>query len=274
MKQVFNISAGNADVSSPKLLSIRLGEQHFGFAISSESGNELLQLTWYVSDQPGDQQLQEIFSQHSELRGPFDKVMIGYDHTRSVLVPANSPAKNDAKVLLETMYGVNGKYSIITENIAGWQVENIYAVPVETRAWVNKHFPSAHHLHNYSIGIKQVDVNDPAGSLVINFHNHDFMVIAVRSNQLLLAQSFSYSTPADVIFYLLKITNEFSLSQASVNLVLSGLIEKESSLYRELVHYFLNIRFREPAWQIPQTEGESYPSHFFTSLNDLATCES
>jgi hypothetical protein len=89
-----------------------------------------------------------------------------------------------------------------------------------------------------------------------------------------MAQTFSYITPADVIYYLVKICHEFGFTQQAIRLAVSGLIEKESALYKELVHYFLNIRFREPSWQAP-VEGEAqYPAHFFTSLNDLALCES
>ena len=34
------------------------------------------------------------------------------------------------------------------------------------------------------------------------------------------------------------------------------------------------ITFREPTWKLPTMEENEYPTHFFTSLNDLARCES
>jgi hypothetical protein len=52
---------------------------------------------------------------------------------------------------------------------------------------------------------------------------------------------------------------------------LSGLIDKQSALYKELYQYFINIEFSEAGWNMAGTE---YPAHFFTSLNDLAQCVS
>lgn len=274
MKKIFNISSGKDSDTTEQVLSIRLGAQHFGFAISNRVSNELLQLNWYTADHAGDFQLQEVFNQHPEFRHSFYKIMIGYDHSGSVLLPPGLPSQNDPRILLETMYGVNGTHAVIAENIEGWQLQNVYAVPAETKEWVSRHFPSGQCLHNYSICIKQISNTGSEGSLLLDFHTNDFIVVAAKSNKLLLAQCFSYSTPADVIYYLLKIAKEFSLSQESVSLALSGLVEKESNLYRELAQYFLHIGFREPAWQMPVTDEAAYPSHFFTSLNDLAVCAS
>jgi hypothetical protein len=72
----------------------------------------------------------------------------------------------------------------------------------------------------------------------------------------------------------LKACNQFSLSREEIQLFISGLIEKESQLFRELYLNFLNIQFREPTWRLAGNGDKEYPSHFFTSLNDLARCAS
>ena len=98
-----------------------------------------------------------------------------------------------------------------------------------------------------------------------------YNVYAARQDILLLSQYYPYSTPGDVVYYLLKICHQFSLPQQEVQLQLSGLIEKQSALYKELYQYFIKIDFRDASWNIPDSE---YPNHFFTSLNDLAQCVS
>jgi hypothetical protein len=96
----------------------------------------------------------------------------------------------------------------------------------------------------------------------------------VKEGKLHIAQTLYYSSPEDILYYLLKTCNQFSLSRDGIQLFISGLIEKESQLFRELYLNFLNITFREPTWKIPAYGEKEYPTHFFTALNDLARCES
>ncbi|MEO5563646.1 MAG: DUF3822 family protein [Chitinophagaceae bacterium] len=270
---MFNIETGADPNSSDQVLSIRLGERHFGFAITSHPANELQRLVWYAGEDTWDHELEELYVAHPELHGDFTRTMIAYDHPQSILIPPNSYTGNDHRILLETMYGVNGNHTVLTEEVTGWQLKNIFAVPLQTKDWATRHFSTGSYHHNYSIGIKLIDNSAIEGSLLVDFRSTDFTMVVSKANRLLMAQTYSYTTPADVIYYLVKVCNEFGFSQQTVRVSLSGLIEKESNLYRELVQYFIHIKLREPAWQIPPKEEENYPSHFFTSLNDLAVCE-
>jgi hypothetical protein len=277
LKQIFNIVKEDNAGEGERVLSLRVGEKHFGFAISSKASehasNELLRLVWYTGEQTWNHELEELYSAHPELKDIFSKILIAYDHPQSVLVPPASFTGND-RLLLEMMYGINGSHSIIAQDIAGWQLKNIFAVPSLVKDWATRHFPAAHFYHNYSIGVRLIDNTAMEGSLLVDFRSNDFVVVASKGNRLLMAQTFSYTTPDDVIYYLVKLCNEFGFSQQQVKISVTGLIEKESNLYRDLLQYFLNIRLREPSWLLPVKEEDNYPSHFFTSLNDLALCES
>jgi hypothetical protein len=273
VKQIFTISSGKEQDAVQQVLSVRLGERHFGFSISDHASGELLQLTWYTIGETGNHELQEVYMKHPELRHAFYKTIIGYDHPQSVLVPLHSYKQDDSRLLLATMYGVNGQHPVIAESVPGWQLQNVYAVPAEIQDWITAHFPAAHYWHSYSVGIRQIPVTDPDGVILLDFHTHHFTLIAGKENRLLLAQTFPYETAADVIYHLLKVCIAFSFSQEKAKLLVSGLVEKDSNLYRSLVQYFLDIQFREPAWQMPAA-GQEYPPHFFTSLNDLAVCAS
>lgn len=170
-------------------------------------------------------------------------------------------------MILKTIYGINGNEFVLTEVIPEWQLNNISAIPKETNDFLVQKFSSAKYFHAYTIGMKNIGVGV---NFRIDFRTDEFSLIVVKENKLLLAQTFMYSTPEDVLYYLLKTTQQFSFSQTEVKLLASGLIEKESALYNELNNYFLNTGFRNAEWEI--SDGNEYPSHFFTSLNDLAKC--
>ena len=272
MKQVYHITSENAGESIQQILSIRIGERHFGFAVTSPDVTNLYKLAWYTDAEMDEITLQNIFSRHPELQTSYKQIFICYDHPQSVLVPINHYRMDDAKLLLKSMFGICGRDAVVTEPVAGWQMHNIYSIPKEVYDWAYRHFPSSNYWHAYTISIKHIEPTDFEGSLVADFRTDNFSLVVAQGNKLLLTQTFPYSTPADVVYYLLDTCRQFSFLQESVQLSISGLVAKDSALYHELYQYFLHIRFRESEWQVPASDTEGYPAHFFTSLNDLAKC--
>lgn len=252
---------------------MRIGERHYSFAITDKPGSELYSLAYYSADEMNADMLAAIFLNHMEMHSSFYEVQVSYDHSGSVLVPLQYHNADGAKTLLNTMYGNTMRSFVISEAVNEWQLYNVYAVPTEVYEWVNRKFPACKFRHNYTLAVRMMPA-DPADHILVDFNTDEFSFIVVKENKLQIAQTFSYSSPEDILYYLLKACNEFSLSRAEIQIFISGLIEKESQLYRELYQYFLNTKFREPAWNVPPTEGYRYPPHFFTSLNDLARCVS
>jgi len=269
LKQLFYIKNAYAE-SGQQVLSVRIGAGHAGFAISNKSGSELFQLAYCSMDSCNETELTKFFETYSSLLNSFYEVLVGYEFPESIFISSKGFKQEDAGLLLKAFGCNNGNSNIISELIAEWQLYNVYAAPKEVQEWLDKKFPSARHWHQYSLGIKNINAANACGSLMIDFRTDDFSIIAVKGSKFLLAQSFEYTTPGDVLYYLLKICQQFSLSQQEVQLQLSGLIDKESSLYKELHQYFIHIEFREANWKA----GMENPAHFFTSLNDLAKCAS
>jgi len=273
VKQVFHISSDSAVNSDDKILAIRAGEKHFGFAVTSPNGAELYRLAWYTDTSMEQAALQEIYSSHPELSDNFSRILVCYDHPQSILVPQVHYRQEEAMQLLKTVFGAAGNDLLMTEYVDDWQIQNIYTIPRETNDWMSRHFATGDRWHNYTIGLKSAGFIDPHGLLAIDIRPDEFSLLVTKANKLLLAQTYSYTNPADVLYYLLSACREFSFTQETVQVGLSGLITRESALYRELYNYFLQLRFRDSAWSLPEGD-QQYPLHFFTSLNDLARCAS
>jgi hypothetical protein len=267
LKQLFNISTNNTTEIIQPVLAIRIGGHHFSFAITNATATQLYQLAYYSADEINADMLNEIFSAHAELNNSFFQILICYDYADSIIVPSIHYNPDNASLLLNTIHGNTVNNRIVSETVAGWQIHNVYAVPEEVHEWINRKFPSGKTGHNYSLGIRNIRGSDVSGYISLDILTNDLSVVAGKEDKLLLAQSFPYSTPADVVYYLLKFCQQFNLSQQNVKLLLSGLIEKNSALYKELHQYFLHIEFRKASWS-----NDEYPAHFFTSLNDLARC--
>jgi hypothetical protein len=124
--------------------------------------------------------------------------------------------------------------------------------------------------HVYGCGLKRTNGVPAAQGLTVHFTNKDIRVTAIKEAQLKIAQTYYYTAPLDVVYYLLLICREHDLSQDETPLLLSGLVNEDSAMYKELYQYFSNIHFWKPASKTAlQSE---YPHHFFSSLYNLAAC--
>ena len=270
MKQIFNIAKGKIE-NVQQVLLLKFGTNHGCFAICNKSGDELYRLAYCKTEEWDSNNLSEFATAFPELNNTFYSVQVSYDFPESTLAPLKDYRQEEYGSLLKALYGINGTSAIVTETIPEWQLYNVYAVPVELRQWINRYFPTASYRHQSSLATRQINRENSNVNLLVDFRTDDFTVTSVRQDKLLLSQYYPYSTPGDVVYYLLKICQQFSLSQQEVQLRLSGLIDKQSALYKELYQYFIKIDFRDASWNIPDSE---YPNHFFTSLNDLAQCVS
>ncbi len=269
LKQLFHIKNDSGDNNAGQILSLRVGEKHISFATTNKSGSVLYELAYCTANEWNENELADFFAAYTILSSSFQVIWIAYDYPQSLLIPSTGFKQGDAGHLLNSSYNINNQ-SAVVEAIPHWQLYNVFTAPEEIQGWVSKKFPAAKSGHQYSLEIGNVTVAHSNGTIQVDFRKNDFTVLAAREGKLLLANAFEYSTPEDVLYYLLKICQQLSLPQQEVHLQLSGLIDRNSSLYNELYQYFIHVKFREASWN---TQGE-YPAHFFTSLNDLARCVS
>lgn len=263
MKELFHIEE---QVSSAKddLLSIKLGENHVGFAITNSSGKKLRRLAYYNFETWDE----EVENRLVSFQDAANKVIIAYDFPQSVLLEGNDQETNTDRRILQSIGNYDEDSIIQSDNITAYRIRNLYAVPTRVFQWVNEKFPDAPSIHEYSVALETHHTGDYPAELLVDFRTTDFTVMAWKDKKPIQAGSFPYVNPADVLFYLLRICQSFSLSQSSTKLSLSGLVDRESTLFTALYQYFLPISFSGAGW----STGSSYPPHFFGSFQKLATC--
>lgn len=154
--------------------------------------------------------------------------------------------------------------------IPEWQLVTVYSMPQSVFKVVEEAFPKVGYFHTFSPAIKIYNGYAADNQLTVHFSTQYFSVLLKRDNAIHLAQTYFYKSPLDVIYYLLKISYEFELSQQELHLVLSGLVEQDSHLFTDLQQYFAHIHFaQQPEIRLPES---AYPHYFFTSMYNLAAC--
>ncbi len=271
MKELFYYIKPGLENDTPQILILKIGEREISYAVTNKEGSDLYCLAYCIADNAEKISITDFEEKYSFLHHPYYEVKVIFDYPQSILVPSALKTSDDPLTLLESYYGKLPNAIIVTEEIPEWQLKNNFAIPNEGYEWLNTKLPAAKYNHHYTAGIKKINNAGPDGLVLMDFRKYDFSVIAAKQSGVTMAQTFEYATPEDVLYYLLVICRQYSFSPKEVSIQLSGLIDKESSLFKELFQYFNNVEFREAGWGVA---GNGYPAHFFTSLNDLTPCAS
>lgn len=269
MQAQFNILNTDTFITNTCSLAIQLDNESFCYCIYDPEEKKLLELKRYQLSTVTTDCLDIILSQNPILEGVFDKIITSLDFGFSTLLPQQM--SNGDYMPLMYFENANLQDHIISEVLNKWQITNIYTTPPEILTWMVHHFPSSNYLHALSVYVQSINEFSEEGVFRLHIYERHFDVTVFKGNQLLLSKRYTYQTPQDIIFYLLKICETFNFSQETVQLQVSGLIDEDSKLFRIIYEYFVLIYLKPATW-IDNISG--LPIHYFTSLNELILCES
>ena len=249
VERLFHIIGQPANSDVKPVLAIRVGKKHCAFSITDAAAGYLIKLAYYVSPEINETFLNELFTDEPDLNLDYSQVLVCYDHPESCIVPENLFRQDATGNLIQIVYGMSIGQAVIAEPVELRKLYNVFAVPKDVHERMRRKFSVGKYWHQYTLAIKNLSGQEVGSRLQVEFRKDDFTVICTDSSNLLLAKTYEYSTPPDVLFYLLRICRQYKLSQEKVKLEISGLVDQQSALYRELYQYFTNLQFRETAWK-------------------------
>ena len=265
MKTLFEIGQ-EKEAGNEHTLLLEVGKDHCSTALFHKASNTIdrIRLTTFDELETGNylptilQPLQE----HS-----FRSVVISSSFPQAMLFPSKLFEKD--YTALELVH-VAPAQDFFHDSIPEWQMTTAYSLPQTVSQPLREAFPSAYYFHSYTPTIKVYNGFVADQQLMVHFTEQTFRVVLKKEAAIHLAQTYVYQTPLDVVYYLLNICYEFNLTQQEVYLILSGPVDKDSSLYTTLQQYFANLHFAQaPEIALPQSP---YPHYYFTSLYNLAAC--
>lgn len=146
------------------------------------------------------------------------------------------------------------------------QITNIFIKQFPKLSFYNQQVPFIDHaLFKYHSESKKVFVNV----------NDEFIDMSItESGKLLLYNNFMYKTEMDIIYFIMYVFDRFNLNTENTELILSGFIDKKTSIYSKLKGFISHLKFDKP----PEDFSYSYtfnkiPPQSFTTLFNLHLCE-
>ena len=260
-------------------LLIEVGEKMFSYVVYNKEERRFLGLRQYNLDYtPGKTMLEnllDIISNDELLQIPFKEAFVIYNYTDSSFLPEKVFHIELNQPVTEIIYGNARKGLMLSEKVNGWKMYNIYRVPREIHALLQRKFASGNYWHYYTLLLNEGQTQTSTDEQVIKMvmRSDQFLVAVFKGTNIQLMQSYSYQTPDDVSYYLLAICNRFSISQEKVTLIVSGLLDEQSRLYQELLKYFLQVQWdRLPDSVKLDASFAAFPDHYFSPLLKMALC--
>lgn len=264
MKQLFTISQ-EGSLFENDLLVCELS--HYHICVASFNGTALTKLAYYEKATPLTQSnLTDVLQKESPELKSFKTLLIGSAFPDHSLVPQTLSREKDLKSFLQ-----HSGNRTFTDVLPQHGVELVYTLPEYfLEVFANKQLVQTAHVH--AAALQSGLANNEDHTILLHFTSKEFRVVALKNGQLQLAQIYPFTAPLDVVYYLLMISAQYNLPQAETTLVLSGLVDEASALYKELFQYYTSVRFAShPEIELPQTD---YHQHYFSSILNLAACAS
>lgn len=274
MKSTFKILPDTVDAGKC-ILVCEISNEGFSYAIKDDEENNYVGVAVYHFDKDTlavnyASVMENVIKQQSLFSENFKKVYIIYSFSESVLIPFSLYSSNENTNVLNCIYGdLHKNVSILTDLIAEKGIYNCYRIPTEIVCIIKSKFPHATHRHQYSVLLRQLPLKGDKMSVI--FYPQKIIMVLTKNRKLQFINSFYYRTAEDVSYILLNACSQYEIKNIPVEV--SGLIEKNSPLYKEIYKYFSMVR----CTALPETcnysnEITRHPSHYFSHIFAVDSC--
>lgn len=206
----------------------------------------------------------------------FSNVFLVANGPDSCLIPDKYFKSHLADSIYKSIQGDAEDVYIAHDEVDKWELMNVYGVDKRIYHFMKEQFPQTKILHFVSLGLNTVfknNLEDLDAFLKIYFSPNYLTIILVKGAQLQFAQSVYYETAEDAIYQVLNIIEKHGMDLSIVKTLVSGHIDIDSSTWKELRKYILDIDFEDSVIaQFVTDESLSVSSHFFTPHLQVLQC--
>jgi hypothetical protein len=216
--------------------------------------------------------LKLIVSTQKLLQADFKKINIVYSYPTALYIPHQFFDHATFKKMFELVHGEIGDELLLkTDFMYRQQLHNVYALPKQVDAVVSYLFSADFCTHQYSLLPNAFKQEGSHLYCIVGIHY--FTVLCMKAGKLQVVQTFGYKVAEDFSYHLLSICSSFELELHDTTVTVSGMIDENSILYKELYKYFVHIQFAPLPDKFSYPEAiDQYPAHYFSHLFLLASC--
>lgn len=163
------------------------------------------------------------------------------------LLPASFYKESDADAVFDFNFTRDDSVEIFSYRVPSFDVQVIYGAAKETVKLCRDLFAKPEFIPHVSgllesFNLQYKKISSPV--LLLNIRQSAVDIVVKENRKLLLANSFKYKTPEDILYYTLNVYEQLQLNPESEKLIVAGRFETGSLTHKLLQKY---IRYTEPA---------------------------
>lgn len=261
-------------------LSVIVDSSQFSFAVLDIKENKYLALQSAITKEKFIQFLDKDKKDKQEIavqaRPVWKSVTCSIVHNKFTLVPNSLFADENKRLLLEFNHPVAEDEKIHSDILRNLKARNLFSISRKFESEIRNYFPQVHFIHSFTPfleGLYIQNKNNAEKKVFANFHSDFFEVAILEGRNLLFSNAFCFKTPEEIAYYLLFVYEQLHLNPDTIELVLSGKIDKAAQKHALLYTYIRHVRFQP----LPENFRYSYkfeglPAHKYFSLFTQYLC--
>ena len=269
-------------------LSIRIAADGVSFCLADPDRNIYIQLTSFeykgyngvrrLGKEVVGEMFENVISMHPWLRGKFAAVNILFEDARFTLLPLPLFDQNNYQSIYAFNFTNTNGEDVLYTSLPISDAVLIYGVPAGLVESFKKRYPIVSFYHSdfplLTAFINKYRNTDSQGTVLANFRNGAMDILILNERKLQLLNSFNCKTVEDVIYFLIFAIEQMGLNPETVELHLSGIIVKDSSLHILINKYVRNVRLMQRNDDFKYCYAfERLEGHQFFNLLNLNLCE-
>ena len=221
--------------------------------------------------------IQRIFLEDKLLQLAYHKTKLAFINNNATLVPLRLYDPEQKKTYLQHLRALKDDDSIAVNMLSGIGANLVYAVSDPIYKMLLSYFPSGKFYHGFApilMGYRRSMEHQHGSQIFLNVKENLLQLVLFDGNKLQFCNSFPFQTSKDFIYFVMLIFDQFKLKPESTAVHLSGLIERDSEIYKHLYRYIRHINFiTQPSFVRFGEQFTGLKKYFYYDLFCLKLCE-
>lgn len=236
-------------------LSIQLSLNHLTYTIIDNSQNKFLAIVNYtfsekVSPFTLTDFLHKLFEHETFFKKDYKEIIISYDCNQSTLIPEEIFDEKHSHSYLEFLNPELNDEVIISNYISDFKLFSIFALPKCIFDVFNNNLKKFKIIHNsnsffQSIFLNFSKIDNINNTVFVDVESHSFEIVVFKNNKLIIDNTFQFKTKEDFLYYLLFVLKQLNIEPLQIQLILSGKITANSSVFNLLTKYISKVTLNE-----------------------------
>ncbi|MFT4801730.1 MAG: hypothetical protein ACI93N_001505 [Flavobacteriaceae bacterium] len=260
--------------NSNKRLSVQLSLSGLSFLVTNSETKEVYSFSEKKYKRPITPEkllldLKSSFEQNNELNDTFKEVAVIYATSLYSLVPSTLFDSSKTSEYLKFNSKILANDFIAFDTLGNHNITVVYIPFININNYLFDRFGNFSYYHSSTLLIEHLLNKEKSYTLpkvYINVTNNIFDFIAVKNGKLIICNSYEFTTPEDFIYFILFCLEQLKMNPDTVDLYISGSIEKEEATYKILYNYIRNITFYNVEEKLILTEKESLHQNLLLKL--------